>query len=94
MKIKDISRAARKGFSALQVIFWFAKQENILIRALICGPKIPVWVAGKSSRIMVGIVNMSPVLRSFSVFLRARYPQIAELALARANSVNFIDSAR
>jgi hypothetical protein len=29
----------------------FEKQENVLIRALICGPKSPVWVAGKSSRI-------------------------------------------
>jgi hypothetical protein len=33
-------------------------------------------------------------LRSFSVFLRARYAQIAELALARSNSVNFMGSAR
>jgi hypothetical protein len=34
-------------FSALQVIFLFGKQENVLIRALICGPKSPVGVAGK-----------------------------------------------
>jgi hypothetical protein len=33
-------------FSALQVIFLFAEQENVLIKALICGPKAPVWVAG------------------------------------------------
>jgi hypothetical protein len=33
-------------------------------------------------------------LRSFSVFLRARYAQIAELALARSNNVNFMGSAR
>jgi hypothetical protein len=33
-------------------------------------------------------------LRSFSVFLRARCAQIAELALARSNSVNFMGSAR
>jgi hypothetical protein len=33
-------------------------------------------------------------LRSFSVFLRAHYAQIAELALARSNSVNFMGSAR
>jgi hypothetical protein len=26
-------------FSALQVIFLFVEQENVLIRALICGPK-------------------------------------------------------
>jgi hypothetical protein len=32
-------------------------------------------------------------LRSISVFLRARYAQIAELALARSNSVNFMGSA-
>ena len=32
-------------------------------------------------------------LRSFSVFLRAR-AQIAELALARSNSVNFMGAAR
>jgi hypothetical protein len=29
------------SISALQVIFWFEKQENVLIRALICGPKNP-----------------------------------------------------
>jgi hypothetical protein len=34
------------GFSALQVVFLFEKQENVLIRALICGPKSPVWGAG------------------------------------------------
>jgi len=33
-------------FSTLQVIFWFEKQENVLIRVLICGPERPVWVAG------------------------------------------------
>jgi hypothetical protein len=33
-------------FSALQVIFLFEKQENVLIRVLICGPKTHVWVAG------------------------------------------------
>ncbi|MEA2109865.1 MAG: hypothetical protein U9P07_10650, partial [Pseudomonadota bacterium] len=32
--------------SVLQVIFWFKKQENVLIKALICGPIKPVWVAG------------------------------------------------
>jgi hypothetical protein len=35
-----------KKFSALQVIFWFEKQENILIRVFICGPKGRVWIAG------------------------------------------------
>ena len=32
--------------STLQVIFGLKKQENVLIRVLICGPKNPVWVAG------------------------------------------------
>jgi len=42
----------RGNFSVLQVIFCTKKQEkssaeNVLIRALICGPKSPVWVAGQ-----------------------------------------------
>jgi hypothetical protein len=41
------------GFSALQVIFLFAKQENVLIRALICGPTAFVWVAGKVPALVV-----------------------------------------
>ncbi len=32
--------------STLQVIFGLKKQENVLIRVLICGPKRPDWVAG------------------------------------------------
>jgi hypothetical protein len=42
-------------FSASQVVFWFGKQENVLIRALICGPKSPVWVAGLVPRIRMNI---------------------------------------
>ena len=35
----EIRSSSSNTFSALQVIFWFEKQENVLIRALICGPK-------------------------------------------------------
>jgi hypothetical protein len=38
-------------FSALQVIFWFEKQENVLIRALICGPMAPRLGCGFCPRI-------------------------------------------
>ena len=39
------------NFSALQNIFLFEKQENVLIRALICGPKRPHFGCGARSRI-------------------------------------------
>jgi len=45
-------------------------------------------------RNLVGRAISLHFLRSFSVFLRARNAQIAELALARSNSVNFMGSAR
>jgi hypothetical protein len=48
----------------------------------------------QSYRNPVGRAISLHFLRSFSVFLRARYAQIAELALARSNSVNFMGSAR
>jgi hypothetical protein len=38
---------SQSSFSNLQVIFWFEEPENNLIRALICGPKSPVWIAVK-----------------------------------------------
>jgi hypothetical protein len=39
-------QGGRAVFSALQVIFLFEKQENVLIRALICGLKdtFGLWV--------------------------------------------------
>jgi hypothetical protein len=47
-------------FSALQVIFLFAKQENNLIRALICGPKSPVWIAGLITALEFEIFGQVP----------------------------------
>ena len=47
----------------------------------------------QSYRNPVGRAISLHFLRSFSVFLRAHYAQIAKLALARSNSVNFVGFA-
>jgi hypothetical protein len=46
-KLDIIGETVVVSIRALQVISLFEKQGNVLIRALICGPKSPVWVAGK-----------------------------------------------
>jgi hypothetical protein len=51
------------GFSALQVIFLFGKQENVMIRVPICGPQCPRGVAGKSFRIKY--LSTIPYLTAF-----------------------------
>jgi hypothetical protein len=53
----------------------FEKQENVLIRALICGPKAPVWVAGKvpalvAYRLFAGLENKK--MSDKSTYLRAK----------------------
>ena len=48
-----------RKFSALQVVFLFEKQENVLIRVLICGPMALVWVAGNVPAFVVFLSERS-----------------------------------